>query len=331
MKYCTKCVLSDNIFSVTINENGVCNYCVRYEEDLEDNIISKKEGIDLKQYKRPDGYDVLLAYSGGKDSTYSLFLLREKYKLNVLTLTFDNGFISNKAFENIKNVTKNLVADNIIIAPSYTKMKKIFQFAKDDDSLPKKSLVRASSICTHCIGIVKSLAYKEAILRDIPLICFGWTPGQIGLDKQIIALDYKMVKANFKSLREKVVKKLGNEYLPFYLTDQFIEENKDSLPSLFYPFPIHTYNEEAIFETISKYGWKRPEQMDLNSTNCLMNSYAIKNHFDKFGFHPYALELSELVREEVITRYEALERISKNNTLNDISKDIESQLNDYDK
>lgn len=326
MKYCTKCVLSDNIFSVTINENGICNYCENYEKASKDDLVSKKEEINLKQYKKSGGYDVLLAYSGGKDSTYSLFLLKEKYKLNVLTLTFDNGFISDKAFENIKNVTKNLVADNIIIAPSYAKMKKIFQFARDDDSLPKKSLERASSICTHCIGIVKALAYKEAIFRDIPLICFGWTPGQIGLNKQIVALDYKMVKMNFKTLRERVVNKLGNEYLPLYLTDEFIEKNKDSLPSLFYPFPSHTYDEKEIFETISKYGWVKPEKMDSNSTNCLMNSYAIKNHLDKYGFHPYALELSGLVREGVITRKEALERIS-NYAQNDIVKDIESQLN----
>lgn len=328
MKYCTKCVLSDNIFSVKLNEDGVCNYCVNYEKSSKAKVVNEREEVNLDEYKRPGGYDVLLAYSGGKDSTYSLFLLREKYNLNVLTLTFDNGFISDKTFENIKNVTKNLVADNIIVAPSYTKIKKVFQFAKDDDSLPKKSLERASSICTHCIGIVKSLAYKEAILRDIPLICFGWTPGQIGLNKQIIALDYKMVKMNFKPLREKVVNKLGDEYSPLYLTDEFIEKNKDSLPSLFYPFPSHTYDEKSILKTISKYGWERPEKMDSNSTNCLMNSYAIKNHFDKFGFHPYALELSQLVREGVMTREEAMERISSNNAQNDIAKNIELQLND---
>ena len=27
MKYCKKCILSDNFFSVKIEENGLCNYC----------------------------------------------------------------------------------------------------------------------------------------------------------------------------------------------------------------------------------------------------------------------------------------------------------------
>ena len=84
MKYCTKCVLSDNIFSVSINEDGVCNYCVKYENDVKNKATQKREEVSLDKYKNPSGYDVLLAYSGGKDSTYTLYLLREKYKLNVL-------------------------------------------------------------------------------------------------------------------------------------------------------------------------------------------------------------------------------------------------------
>ncbi len=328
MKYCNKCVLSDNIFSVTINEDGVCNYCVNYEKSLTHEHSYKNEEISLEQYRRPGGYDVVLAYSGGKDSTYTLYLLKEKYRLNVLTLTLDNGFIPDRTFENIKNVTKNLDSDNIIISPSYLKMKNIFKLAKEDNTLPKKSLERASSICTHCIGIVKSMAYKEAILRSIPLICFGWTPGQIGLNKQIVTLDYKMVKSNFKPLKEKVINSLGIEYSPLYLTDEFIDIHKESLPSLFYPFPSHTYDEKAIFETISKYGWEKPENIDSNSTNCMMNSYAIKNHFDRFGFHPYALELSQLVREGVMTREEAFKRISTNKIQEEIAKAIEIKLSE---
>ncbi|MCL2322387.1 MAG: hypothetical protein FWC47_09810 [Oscillospiraceae bacterium] len=328
MKYCTKCVLSDNIFSVSINEDGVCNYCIKYENDVKNKTAQKREELNLDKYKNPGGYDVLLAYSGGKDSTYTLYLLREKYKLNVLTMTLDNGFVSNKTFDNIKNVTTKLTSDNIIIAPSLVKMKNIFNLAKNDDSLPKKSLERASSICTHCIGIVKSMAYKEAILRDIPLITFGWTPGQIGLNKQIVTLNYKMVKANFKHIRDTVINNLGDEYSPLYLTDDFIDKHKDSFPSLFYPFPSLSYDENTIFDTISKFGWEKPGNTDSNSTNCLMNSYAIKNHINKFGFHPYALELSQLVREGVITREEAFKRITSSKSQDEVASNIEILLND---
>lgn len=326
MKYCKKCVLSDNMFSVSLNEEGVCNYCINYEKEVNKKDAIKREEANLDKYKGQGDYDVLLAYSGGKDSTYTLYLLREKYGLRVLTMTFDNGFLSDKTFENIRVITKNLVADNIIISPSFMKMKKLFRFAESDDKLPKKSLERASSVCTHCIGIVKSMAYKEAILRKIPLISFGWTPGQIGMSKQIVNFDPNMVKTMFKSLKQKVINGLGEEYGPFYLTDEFIEEHKDSLPSLFYPFPSHTYNEDAIFDTISKFGWERPKNTDLNSTNCLMNSYAIKKHFEKYGFHPYALELAQLVREGVMTREDALNRIVLSENQEKTAMSIEEKL-----
>ena len=47
-----------------------------------------------------------------------------------------------------------------------------------------------------------------------------------------------------------------------------------------------------------------------NSTNCLLNSYAINVHLEQSGFHPYVAELAGLVREGRMSREEALERIN---------------------
>ncbi|KEO78100.1 hypothetical protein MKN04_13285 [Paenibacillus polymyxa] len=321
MKYCSKCVLSDKLFFVTIDDDGVCNFCKSqtYTSDYK-----KSQDSGLKTNGK--NYDIVLAYSGGKDSTYTLYLLKEKYKLNVLAVTFDNGFLAEKTYSNIRNVCSCLNTDSLIIAPSTKKLNAIYKYSNEDESLPKKSLERASAICTYCIGLVKMYVYKEAILRKIPYITFGFTPGQININKQIVKLDYRTLKSNFAGIKDNIIKEFGESYSSILLLDDLVDENKDNIPALFYPFMNDDYNENQILDKISEFGWAKPTDTDGNSTNCLMNAYAIHKHKEKYGFHPYALELAHLVRSNSMDREEALSRIMEDDNA-EIIKYVEQKLN----
>jgi predicted PP-loop superfamily ATPase len=57
------------------------------------------------------GYDFLLAYSGGADSTAALKLLVDKYKLKVLAFTIDNGMKHDPVWQNALAVTRHLGVD----------------------------------------------------------------------------------------------------------------------------------------------------------------------------------------------------------------------------
>ncbi|AJH03360.1 7-cyano-7-deazaguanine synthase [Bacillus thuringiensis] len=321
MKYCSKCTLSDKLFSVTIDDDGVCNFCKTqtYTSDYK-----KPQDLGLKTNGK--NYDIVLAYSGGKDSTYTLYLLKEKYKLNVLAVTFDNGFLAEETYSNIRNVCASLNADSLIIAPSTKKINAIYKYSNEDESLPKKSLERASAICTYCIGLVKMYVYKEAILRKIPYITFGFTPGQININKQVVKLDYRTLKSNFAGIKGNIIKEFGESYSSILLMDDLVDENKDNIPALFYPFMNDNYNENQILDKISEFGWVKPTDTDGNSTNCLMNAYAIHKHKEKYGFHPYALELAHLVRSNSMDREEALSRIMEDDN-KEIIKYVEQKLN----
>lgn len=321
MKYCKNCILSEHFYSVKIDENGLCNYC---SSEAENKQIFHPEDTGLTPSKKY--YDIILAYSGGKDSTYTLYLLKEKYNLNVLAITFDNGFLSEETYKNIKNVCNSLDVDSEIIAPSTQKLNPIFQYALEDDTLPKKSLERASAICTYCIALVKMNVYKEAILRKIPFIAFGWTPGQINIKKQVVKLEPSMLKTNFSKIRKNIVSNFGDEFNSILLTDELIDSNVDAIPSLFYPFVEERYNEQNLLNKIAEFGWQKPKKTDSNSTNCLLNTYAIYKHKEKYGFHPYALELAQLVRSGLMDRKEALDRITEPDDLNLVKK-VESKLN----
>jgi hypothetical protein len=99
MNTCKLCLLHENVNGVVINADGICNYCSgysRYKPYGEEQLlrIFKKAG----RKHRP--YDALVPLSGGKDSTYVLYLAVKKYKLRVLVYTLDNGFMSELALKN---------------------------------------------------------------------------------------------------------------------------------------------------------------------------------------------------------------------------------------
>lgn len=320
MQTCLKCLLSDNIPSVRINSSGLCNYCTAFTEtQINHNIIDEDFSELLDKYKNRK-YQVIMAFSGGKDSTYTLKMIREKYNASVLAVTFNNGFISESSLHNINVVTDYLGVDSLIVKYPINKLINAFKFVEDGKIFSMISLERASSICNLCIMLIKNMIYYEAIIRDIPIICFGWTPGQVGTAKPLLKLNYRTVSKVFENVKNAIVGELGMDYDKYFLNSEFMKENEFRVPYLYYPFVKNSYNEEAIIEDIKKIGWELPEDTDGNSSNCLLNSYANQCHMTRFGYHPYALEISNMVREGYISREEGAKKLEK--VKNDCSYEI---------
>ena len=75
------------------------------------------------------------------------------------------------------------------------------------------------------------------------------------------------------------------------------------------PLVFLDWREEEAVEIIQQHGWKRPDDTDPNSTNCLLNAFANQVHVQQTGYHAYAMELAGLVREGYMERDEALHRL----------------------
>jgi tRNA(Ile)-lysidine synthase TilS/MesJ len=314
MNRCIKCILPETFPGIRFNEEGVCNFCLEFKglKHLKDKRMDYKKKFEalIKEYKGKNSFDALMCYSGGKDSTYTSIVLKNKYKLNILAVTFDNGFISEQAFCNIKNVMENLGIDHIILKPRFDILKKIFCECNNRNIYSLKTIERASTICTSCMGLVKFSALRMALEKDIPFITFGWSPGQAPITSSIMKNNPQMLKIMQKALFEPLYQIVGDAIRPYFL------EEKHFNGSYQFPYNIHPlaflgYNEEKIYETIYKYGWKAPQDTDANSTNCLLNSYANVVHKKQFHFNPYSLELANLVREGYLNRELALEKINK--------------------
>jgi hypothetical protein len=314
MKRCTVCVLPETFPNITFDDEGVCNFCRTFKgrerlERSKDKYRLRFEKL-LGERRREGGYDCLMAYSGGKDSTYTMVVLKERYDLSILALTVDNGFVSPGAMDNIRRVSESLGVDLIIYKPCFDTLKRLFRRAIDSDMYSRKTLERASTICTTCMGIVKFVALRMAIESGIPFITYGWSPGQAPIEASIFRNNPSMIRSMQKAYVEPMREVAGAGIDNYFLTESHFEL-ADRFPHNISPLAFLEYDEDVILGRIEKLGWVKPDDTDPNSTNCLLNCFGNKVHRDRFSFHPYAFELANLVREGYLDRDEAVSRLEE--------------------
>ncbi len=315
MKRCMKCILPETFPGIKFDEDGVCSYCHKSSYRTKDTNKKKWEEkflalIEEHRKKRASSasYDVIMAYSGGKDSTYTLDIFVNRYNLRVLAYTFDNAFMSPGAFVNIRNVCSNLGVDSLVIHPSPPMLKKIFRHAAKSPMYSPKTLERASTICTSCIGMVKSSILRTALEKNIPFVGFGWSPGQAPLQSSVMKTNASLMKASQRAIYKPLHKIAGDAINSLFVTgEQF--NHPERFPWNIHPLAFLEYDEQKIVQRNQEIGWKKPDDTDPNSTNCLLNAYANNIHRRKYGFHPYVWEIANMVRQGVMSREEGLAKI----------------------
>jgi tRNA(Ile)-lysidine synthase TilS/MesJ len=313
-KICTNCVLTASFPGIQFDERGVCNFCRDYQgRDYQKSKraeYSRRFEKMILDHKGKSAYDVLMCHSGGKDSTYTLAILKEEYQLNILAMSFDNGFLPLQTLNNIRDVVEKLGVDHIYVKPRFDLLAKIFHQCAEADIYPAKFLERSSAICTSCMGIIKYYALRFAVEMDIPFVAYGWSPGQAPITSSINANNPLMVRQMQKTIYEPLLRIAGSDIRPYFLEDKHFS-GQYHFPYNIHPLAFLDYDVDKIYRNISRFGWKKPEGVDANSTNCLLNSLGSAVHRRRLGFHPYAFELANLVREGNMDRSTALKRLEE--------------------
>ncbi len=303
VRRCLQCALPENGSESTFDENGICGTCQGYEEYKD--YASQYFNKDLNDFKRltdqirinkKSEYDCLLCYSGGKDSSYVLHrLVNMGYK--VLTFTLDNGYISEKTFENIERTTTLLHVKNIRV------------LVKEMNGIFVDSLITESNVCNGCFKAVNTVGTKIAADYNINLVIDGLSRGQIfeiklhGLfklgiyDEEQISKSLKLFRRNYHTKLEKTVRLLDID-----ITDEMIE----SINFIDY-FRYDRVSTKEIYEylRIQDQEWARPKDTGNSSSNCLINDVGIYIHIKDRGFHFYSPQVSWECRLGIITRSEA--------------------------
>lgn len=137
VKFCKKCVISNQRPNSTIefknekdekkqvinfNEEGICSACV-YNEEKEQGINWSDREDKLKkllaQFRSNDGsYDVIVPGSGGKDSAFTAHILKYKYGMNPLTVTWAPHLYTDIGWKNMQEWMHTGGLDNILYTPN---------------------------------------------------------------------------------------------------------------------------------------------------------------------------------------------------------------------
>ena len=323
LKICRQCVLPNTFPGIRFNEHEVCHFCLEYPtaEQTAANQAKLKEEMAaiINQHKGQGEYDCIVAFSGGKDSSYILMMLTQEYGLKCLAITIDNGFISERAVQNGKAVTSALGVDHIMFTPAPIFMNNMYvKSVTSQDVHAKAAIKRASNMCNSCINLINNYMLKTALQHRVTLIAGGYISGQVPKDSASIRLDL----SNQGKIREvslqRYVSHFGNEASKYFGLNPSLLKDKHEIYVL-NPMLSISITEEQIKEKIAALGWEMTKDTGRNSSNCMLNDLGIAIHYKQHQFNPYVFEISEQVRQGLISREAALEKCDNIPEFTDLS------------
>jgi len=164
--FCKRCVVSNQRPRNTFSKDGICNACeygVRKDTVIDWEKREKELALLCGKYRSKDGsFDVIIPSSGGKDSGYTAHLLKEKYGMHPLCVTWapfmytDIGWKNFQNFVNSGFTTLNCFPDGVL----HRKLAKVAFVLKGDAWEP------------FTFG-QKAFAFHMALKFGIPLIFYG--------------------------------------------------------------------------------------------------------------------------------------------------------------
>ena len=302
---CKQCLLSTNFPGIRFDEHGICHICRRYEGYKEHVDRYFKEEVDFSRMVeqviggKRSKYDCLLLFSGGKDSSYVLYRLIEM-GLRVLTYTFDNGYISEAAFRNIKTITAKLGVENLVIR------------AENMNNVFVETLRSNHNVCQGCWHALNTYAAKIAHEHGISLVISGLSRGQI-FEMRLEGLFASGIFAE-KEIEEKLLlfrktfHSMDNKFsriLGVALDKEIIETIQFVDFFRYFHAPV-----QQIKTYLAGKGWIQPEDTGFCSSNCMINDVGIYVYFKEEGHHFYSSPLSWDIRLGVLSREKGLQEMN---------------------
>ncbi len=185
--FCSKCVMSNQRpksvvefknsnnqkFGLNIDTNsGICDACNYNKTKKKINWKNREDELLklLEKYRKPNGYDCVVPGSGGKDSAYTAHILKYKYGMNPLTVTWAPHLYTEIGWKNFDNWIKVGGFDNILFSPNGKVHKLLTKLAFKNLLHPFQPFIIGQKIIGPLI----------AIKFNIPLIFYGENQAEYG-------------------------------------------------------------------------------------------------------------------------------------------------------
>jgi len=298
MKRCKKCLLPEVYPNIFYNEKKICNYClgtqhfgVENDEKIQLMLsykIKLKEEFEnlIEKCKGKSEYDCLLLFSGGKDSTYLLYLLKQNYNLKILAYTVDTGFMNPIAKKNIEKVVKSMNVDHIFYKPGNEFFNRLYRYYLTQPNFE----TFCDKICGICSEVIHGFALIEASKRKIPFVILGNSPDQT--DHCFYEISKEKIIKSWIPKEFDLNKSHGIDKNYFWNP-----KNGDYIPRFFIPFHVIDYpGEKAIIEIISKLGLLKKEDLNPLKNNCSLVWLLQYMDLNRNGYTPYIKNISRKIQ-----------------------------------
>ncbi|TAK09363.1 MAG: N-acetyl sugar amidotransferase, partial [Candidatus Manganitrophaceae bacterium] len=166
LRRCTRCVLPETHETITFDAEGVCNICRQQEyKQTQIDWSAKKKELDalIAEHRGTSDYDCIVPFSGGKDSTWTLYYLVKEYGLRPLVVRFDHGFLRPTVLENTRRTLRKLGVDFHHFTPNW----KIVQ------KLMLQTFLEKGDFCWHCHTGIFAYPMWVALRYQVPLVMWG--------------------------------------------------------------------------------------------------------------------------------------------------------------
>ncbi|MFC2087475.1 N-acetyl sugar amidotransferase [Bacteroidota bacterium] len=308
-KICSKCIMDTTDPDIIFDDQGICNHCRSYEKWKKEqdripaetrNKIFHTNISKIKKSGKGKKYDCLIGLSGGTDSSYVVYLAHQ-HNLRALVVHLDNGWNSEQAVNNIKNIVSHCNYD------FYTHVINWEEFKDLQRSFFKASVVDIEILTDQAISaMMQKLARKHGIKW---VISGSNRATEFIMPKKWVhmKMDYINVKAIQKKFGTRKIKTFPLANLWSLLNKQF---SLNLGLNIFKPLNFVEYNKlEAKKILTREFGWKDYGEKHYESV--FTKFYQAYYLPEKFNIDKRKAHYSTLINSGLITREQALEQIKK--------------------
>lgn len=325
LRRCTKCLLPETMPFIEFDEAGVCNYCHTYKLK---NVLKPKDDLIklLEPYRKINGVECIVPFSGGRDSCYGLHLIVNELKLKPITYTYDWGMVTDLATRNISLMCSRLGVENIVVSADIAKKRKNIKMNLTawlkNPQLGMLNLLTAGD--KHFFKYVETIKKETGVALNLwsinPLEVTHFKTGFLGLAPEFakqrvynsgfskqMHYHYLRLKEMFKSpgyFNSSIVDTLSGEYYRSFTkkTDYY------------HIYDYWQWNENLINTVLDSYGWEKAP--DTHTTWRIGDGTAAFYNYVYYtvaGFTEHDTFRSNQIREGQLTREDALIMIEDEN------------------
>ena len=313
IRYCVRCCMPETERGTSLDELGICRACRSSEEkmhiDWDERELALRALLDEATERAKGNYDCMIPISGGKDSTFQLYVLTQLYGVKPLAVTFNQNWQSESGWYNLMNCLEQFDVDLLMFTPSRKLVNRV----------AKRSIEMIGDGCWHCHAGLSAFPLHIAIKYDVPLIIKGEPPSEQGLSSYCkpLKVDYSF---HFKTSTLKQAHEMECDYLSskdlfplvFPSEGEYVEAGVTHIKLGSYIF----WDDERQTEFVrDNFAWREtemePSYKRYKCVECVMPGIHDFTCYLKRGFGRATFQACADVRNGLMTRSEGFRMVNK--------------------